>query len=851
MLGIVGLMVLHRVSVVLLLVAVTALPPAAEGADPAKDLRSKDVAVRLLAVDALKKDGGEQAEAMLLRALDDSDWEVTERAAEALATRGGPDAVKPLSNLALTGPVNRIRQVAARSVAAIDSEAAAKRWVGNLNGDAALHAIEALAAAAQVVGEKSGETLRKGIERALRAKEGPIRAVATTGLAALPAAERRDRLVRLFTEPDLVVAAAALSEAARAPDDAYLEPLAAQLARPEMDDVIERRVAAAIVAALALIPDEAPRTKRFNEVVAPVVRAKDALVAGRAARLVGALAYAPRPSAALTPDAAAAPSDPRLPPGGMDGAPNAPPVADPGVPAPPGTPPPVTPPPAVPPRRTLIGADAALAALEPAFAHKGPTARAMAAQALGRIPTSAALDVAARLVASDESPRVRDAALRVLVEGRGVTHEPTRLIVNARLAGDADASVREDAAVLLGVSGPDKSPYEAPVAALEKALDDPDWAVSVCAAVSLGKTRAPHAVAPLARMLDPKKVKDWRRRGAAVVGLGLVRVKAAVPFLVEALDDKDVSVKRTAFEFLRRLTTRTIAADRAGWESWWSHIQKDYEFIDNEKASREAKKGGYASTPVEVYDKLDVVVLQSRGDHIEQMLDKLGITYRLTRAAAVTAAELHPFAVFFSNCTGEVQAPDVERIAWFVRVGGYFFGSCWALHHTVELIYPGPVRKLATKAEVLDHVLAVPCTESPFFDGVFPAFTQPVFVLWGSHLIEVLEPERVEVLIDGPLSSAHWGGGNLACWFEAGHGVILDSANHFDHQGLEHVIGLKTADDRRAYAMDHMSIDYEEMRMLERLGVFTQQATAAKEVRDTSVFRFITNFVRQKRRADL
>ena len=206
--------------------------------------------------------------------------------------------------------------------------------------------------------------------------------------------------------------------------------------------------------------------------------------------------------------------------------------------------------------------------------------------------------------------------------------------------------------------------------------------------------------------------------------------------------------------------------------------------------------------------------------------------------------------MFFSNCTGEVQPKDVERLSWFVRVGGYLFGSCWALQHTIVPVYPGVVRKLTTKGEVLDHVPAMPCLEdSPFFDGVFPAFTQPMFVLWGSHLIEVLEPERVEILIDGPLSSARWGGGNLACWFAAGHGVILDSANHFDHQGLEHVIGLKTATDRKAYAMDHLCMDYAEMRQVEKQGVFESQSTAAKEVRDASVFRFITNFVRQKRKA--
>jgi hypothetical protein len=115
----------------------------------------------------------------------------------------------------------------------------------------------------------------------------------------------------------------------------------------------------------------------------------------------------------------------------------------------------------------------------------------------------------------------------------------------------------------------------------------------------------------------------------------------------------------------------------------------------------------------------------------------------------------------------------------------------------------------------------------------------------------VLAPERVEVLMDGPLCTAHWGGGNLACWFPAGHGVILDSANHFDHQGLEHVVGLKTGLDRKAYAMDHMGVDHAESRVLEKDGVFESQARSSKEVRDYSVFRFITNFVRKKRLADL
>src|SRR5687768_17657878 len=61
---------------------------------------------------------------------------------------------------------------------------------------------------------------------------------------------------------------------------------------------------------------------------------------------------------------------------------------------------------------------------------------------------------------------------------------------------------------------------------------------------------------------DPKAVKDWKRRASAVAGLGLVLVREAIPPLVAALGDKDPYVRRTAFEFLRRLTPRDIPADR-------------------------------------------------------------------------------------------------------------------------------------------------------------------------------------------------------------------------------------------------------------------------------------------------
>jgi len=246
-----------------------------------------------------------------------------------------------------------------------------------------------------------------------------------------------------------------------------------------------------------------------------------------------------------------------------------------------------------------------------------------------------------------------------------------------------------------------------------------------------------------------------------------------------------------------------------------------------------------------------VIVLQSRGDSIEKLLERLEIDFRLTRQGAVPKAALHPFGVFVSNCTGEITPDDVEQLRWFVRVGGYLFCSCWALDHTAERVYDGVVGKLETLQEVLDNVDAEACpTDSPYLDGVFDGVTRPIYVLYGSHLIDVRDPERVEVLIDSPDCATRWGGGNLACWFDAGHGVILDSANHFDLQGLERATGLKSAEDRMAYAMDHMGLDHQELRELDEAKVWKSNNKAAKAARDLSAFRFITNFVRHKRRID-
>lgn len=183
-----------------------------------------------------------------------------------------------------------------------------------------------------------------------------------------------------------------------------------------------------------------------------------------------------------------------------------------------------------------------------------------------------------------------------------------------------------------------------------------------------------------------------------------------------------------------------------------------------------------------------------------------------------------------------------------MKTGGYLFGSCWAVHETIERVSPGAVRKLETMGEVTDRVTASPCDPSnAYLKGVFPESVTPIYSLLGAHLIEVLEPERVEVLVDSPECAERWGGGNMTAWFKDGHGKILDSVNHFDAQGLAQATGIKKPQERQAFALDHMGISYAKIRETLKEKWWSSNTKAAEEIRDLSVFNLITNFVRARR----
>ncbi len=776
-------------------------------AGPADDLKSKDVDTRIAAVTTLHESGGDDVEKLLLSALKDKDWEVVELAAAALGKHGSEKSVRSLLKLAIEGPTRRVRLAAAAALSQLAPEETGKALSRKVSGKSGIKAAEALSVLAT---SANGSHAAEGIVRGLKSADMAVKSAAARGVAALPDEDRADAVRKLLKNPDLRVRAAAADALTQTPEQDLVPLLIDALGQRDLNDTIERRLIAGIHAAVT-------RNKRGDDATAAAEGVFERLLSRPSGTETARLARAVGRIAAMPPQAGE--GEERL--------------------------------------AHLVKPERAVTALEAAVTSADATARSAGVVALGHIRTETALARAKPLITGDAEPRVRMHALRAFCGGKGMTDEEAIAIAAKVVSEDTDPMVREQACVLLGQPG-----IQGMIPTLRKPIDEvlddkkeKAWSLAVAAAVSIGKTKDAEGVDVLAKLLD--SAKDWKLRGAAVVGLGHIEKIEAVPHLIDAMSASESAVSRSAYEFLRRLPSKEAEAKlerkQSSWKSWWAKWGPDYEFIDREEAARKAKKYGYAPTNLGIYEGLDVVVLQSRGDHIEQLLGKLVIEHRITRQGAVPDAELHPFAVFVSNCTGEITEKDVEQLAWFVRVGGYLFCSCWALHHTAEKVYPGVVRKYDTKAkgQVLDNVLAEECpTDSPYLDEVFDGITRPIYVLYGAHLIEVMDPERCEVLMDSPDCASRWDCGNLAVWFDAGHGVILDSANHFDLQGLEKAEGLKSAEDRMAYAMDHMGLSYQEVRNLAEEKVWAKRNRAAKTARDLSAFRLISNFVRNKRLTD-
>ena len=755
---------------------------------PAQDLKSKDPLERVQAVRALATSGDPKAEAKLFGALKDDDWEVVEAALVALGEIGGEKANGKLVKGLLDLPLWRLRDAGARAAAALDAEATYAAMAKKVAKEPLL-ACEILNATAA---EMDGKVELKAFKRALKSKEPEVRAAAAGTVTRLAGDERVARVGEFLESTDLLTKTATLDALIDRPDPELIETLLGfAKSNASLADVVERRLAEALRACVHV--DEKAALEHA-EAFSPL--ANEELHVDVRATLVRALGVI--------------------------------------VEARPGTES----------SGSVWRDDASVLGLLEAKDDSWIVRRAQAG-VLGLLGSDAALESVKSRIADEGNGGVRRVLLESLLVLSDVQDEETRQVVLG-LAKDGDATVRERAVVALGVRD-----LEGVDTTLIAALEDAEWQVVTSAAISLGIQHSSEARSPLMKLA---KHGDWRYRAAGVYGLVKLRDRDALGVIVSALEDDEGLIRHIAWNHLKELSNKEHAIDDVGeWRSWFEAAGDRVRMEIPPEVLKRRKALGYSRDPSKLYEGLDVVVFDSRdgGDRIQDILGFLEIEHRMVQAGQVDEAGVHPDAIYVANCPGEIAPKDVDRLAWFVHAGGYLFGSCWSLQETIARAIPGFVQRYPTTGEVMDDVFCVSSRpSSEYLRGVIDGGVRPSYALIGAYLIDVVNPELVQVLVDSPECASRWGCGTMAAWFRVGHGVVLDSVNHFNAQGFERAQGLKKVEERWAYAIDHLGLSYEELRATKREKYWKKSNQVAKNVKDLSVLRLITNFVLDQRKRD-
>jgi hypothetical protein len=199
--------------------------------------------------------------------------------------------------------------------------------------------------------------------------------------------------------------------------------------------------------------------------------------------------------------------------------------------------------------------------------------------------------------------------------------------------------------------------------------------------------------------------------------------------------------------------------------------------------AREAPADAAALAEVEA---ADIVVVPGQYDHVEQVLDVLGLPHTRVGAESLADVRLRPEQLLVVNCPGNVPRRAIGHIRRFVEAGGSLFTTDWALRHVVEPAFPGVLAY--NDRPTADAVVRVEIVQAgnPFLQGVMDGADDPQWWLEGSsYPIRVLDPARVQVLLASRELEQRWGERPVAVLFRHGRGEVFHMVSHYYLQRTE------------------------------------------------------------------
>ena len=229
----------------------------------------------------------------------------------------------------------------------------------------------------------------------------------------------------------------------------------------------------------------------------------------------------------------------------------------------------------------------------------------------------------------------------------------------------------------------------------------------------------------------------------------------------------------------------------------------------NEKAAKE----------LDDIQENEVIVARGCYDFIERVFKKMEMPHKLVDTSAFDAFGPSPEQIVFLNCPGKVPGDGVQNLVNFVEQGGFLFTTDWALKHVIEPGFPGTIRYngRATGDEVVR--VEIDAKEDPFLQSLISEEDDPQWWLEGSsYPIEILEKDRVEVLVQSREVKDKYGESPVFTSFDYGKGKVYHMISHFYLQRTE----TRTERHRRpssAYMEEKLSMNTARREKYRSLGV--------------------------------
>jgi len=176
----------------------------------------------------------------------------------------------------------------------------------------------------------------------------------------------------------------------------------------------------------------------------------------------------------------------------------------------------------------------------------------------------------------------------------------------------------------------------------------------------------------------------------------------------------------------------------------------------------------------------EVVVVRGQYDHMHRVLEASEVPFLHLGPPQLARADWDRMQVLLVNCPGHLPPDALERIAPWVRRGGYLLTTDWALKHVIEPAFPGTIRHNGQQsADCVVRVQACEEGDDPLLAGFLEDGRDPLWWLeTASYPIEVLDKKRVRVLMRSGEVGKRLGTDPIVVTFDEGDGTVLHMMSH-------------------------------------------------------------------------